>query len=128
MKYILGAIIAIILAVWGWFAYDPNVNMVLQNLTSNGTLTVPANYYLIDIVMENTTANSITGGLKVGTTSGGSDVVLGQAVGASSYLNVGSSISKKIFSSSSTTTLYIQAVTSWNSANVNIYFVFSKMK
>lgn len=96
--------------------------------TGNFTLTIPANCVLDGIVIINTTANAVTGGIKVGTTSGGTDVVAAQAVGANALVSVADvSILKRVFSISASQTLFIQAVTAWNSASLNVYFTYQTL-
>lgn len=105
-----------------------NLNSSLLTVTGNTTASIPAGYYIQDIIIENTTANIITGGLKVGTTSGGIDVIVALAVGANALVVIPDvTILQRIFSMSSNTTLYIQAVTLWNSASLNVYFVLRKV-
>lgn len=107
-------------------AYLPN--QYLQGITSATTFVIPAGYMIRNIVIYNNTGNAITGGLKVGTTLGGTDVVTSIAVNASSIVNVAdSSIAKRFFSKTSDTTIYIDAVVSWNSANVDIFIPCSKI-
>ena len=124
----VGLCIGAFLIKIGWFSYDPNPNIILQNLSSNSTALIPAGYYIGDIIFENTNGNAVTGGIKIGTTSGGTDVVFSQTVGANSLANLGSTLTKKIFSTGSSQTLFVQAVTSWNSASVNVYFMLFKLK
>ena len=97
-------------------------------VTGNTTVSIPAGCLIQDIVVQNTTANAVTGGIKVGTTNGGVDVVVALAVGANAlYAIPEATLLKRIFSMSSDTTLYIQTVTLWNSASLNIYFVLRKV-
>lgn len=91
-------------------------------LTANTTFTVPADCAIRTIWIVNSTTNAVTGGIRIGTTNGGSDVVTAQAVGASAMVKLADSdLSKSVFSTTEDTTLYIQAVTAWNSASVGIY-------
>lgn len=94
----------------------------LNTFTTNGTFSVPAAMAIESITFFNTTANAVTGGIKIGTTNGGIEVVVAQSVGASEIGVIkDAAILKNIFSGGSATTLYIQAVTAWNSASVNLY-------
>lgn len=90
---------------------------------------VTAKYAITHIFIENTTANAITGGLKIGTTAGATDVVAAQAVGANALIVISdASILKRLFNTGSTAqTIYFDAVTSWNSASINIYFKMQRM-
>lgn len=90
-------------------------------LTANTTIQIPFAHAIESITFVNNTANAVSGGIKIGTTNGGTDVVLMQAVGANAQVQVADAdILKKFFASNATTTLYIQAITSWNSANVSM--------
>lgn len=86
--------------------------------TDDFTLTVPAGYAIGTIYVLNKTANAITGGLKVGTTAGGTEVVTALTVGASAFTSVAPTIN--IFSATSTQTLFIRDVTAWNSASIDM--------
>jgi hypothetical protein len=89
--------------------------------TSNFTMTVPAGQQIIAIQLRETANNAITGGLKIGTTDGGTDVVTAQAVGALGNLVIAdAAILLKVFSISVDTTLYLQAVVAWNNASLNV--------
>lgn len=100
----------------------------IESLTADGTYAVPAGYRLESIVINNKTANAITGGLKIGTTAGGVDVVAAQAVAANAFLDVAdSAILKRVFSTIAVQTLYLRAVTAWNNANIDVYIRLSKL-
>lgn len=97
------------------------------NISSNATFTIPASFYIEHIIVENTTANAVLGGIKIGTTNGGSDVVSVFLCPGNSLQHIpDSSINKRVFSLSSSQTLYIQAVTLWNSATLSIHFIIRK--
>jgi hypothetical protein len=92
-------------------------------VTSDTTLAIPYGYAIAGIYIVNTTANAITGGLKIGTTAGATDVVAAQTVGANALVSVPYvDLLKRLFSMSVNQTLYIQAVSAWNSASITISF------
>lgn len=94
----------------------------LTTLSANGTFTVPAGMTIESIVFENTTANAVTGGIRIGSTNGGAEVVTAKAVGANEIVQVtNAELLIPVFSSSVQQILYIQAVTAWNSASVKCY-------
>ena len=94
--------------------------ITLTGQTANGTVTIPAGYQILSIVVRNTTANAITGGLRIGTTAGATDVVVALTVGASALTLVSdAAMLKRAFSVSSAQTLYLEAVVAWNSASIN---------
>ncbi|WP_027060545.1 hypothetical protein [Mesorhizobium loti] len=102
--------------------------MLVKNaVTANTTISVPAGWYIADIVFANTTANAVTGGVKIGTTSGATDVVAAQAIAGSAIGKVpDASILKTLFSRTAAQTLFIQTVTSWNGASVELSFKLRK--
>lgn len=96
--------------------------------TANTTFTVPAGWMVDDILISNSTANAVTGGVKVGTTNGGIDVVIAMTVGANFIGHVpDATILKRIFSTTVDTVLYIQAVTLWNSSSLDFRFVLKRV-
>lgn len=112
----------------GRYASDPASfsTVRLYATAANTTATVAKNAEIKRITIVNTTANAVTGGIKIGTTSGGTEVVVAQAVGANELVVIAdASILKRLFSTTASTTLYIQAVTSWNSASLNIYIEYT---
>lgn len=92
-----------------------------RGVTNNTTFVVPAKTFIKHILIINNTANSITGGVKIGTSSGGVDVVLAFAVGPNAVAHINdSALLKRIFSKTVSTTLYLQAVTAWNNTSIDI--------
>jgi hypothetical protein len=70
----------------------------------------------------------VTGGIRIGTTAGGADVVAAQAVAGNAIDTVAeANILKRVFSRTAAQTLHIQAVTAWNSASVELAFVMRKV-
>lgn len=107
--------------------FFPSSSSVLTAVTANTTFVVPAGYYIVNVLYQNTTANIVTGGVRVGTTDGGVDVVVALAIGANAIGAIpNATLLKQYFSSSVNTTLYIQTVTLWNSASLNLTFVMAK--
>lgn len=103
-------------------SHVPSLNSTISAVTENTTATIPAGHAIERIVIHNTTANIITGGVKIGTSDGATDVVVALAVGANHLDAVpDATILKKVFSMSVETTLFIQCITLWNSASLNIY-------
>lgn len=98
----------------------PRIN--LQGVTGNTTASVPAGYVIDDVFIQETAGNAVTGGIKIGTTSGGTQIVTSITVGANSFTRTlpGSLTTSGPFSPTAAQTIFIQAVSAWNSANVNI--------
>jgi hypothetical protein len=82
---------------------------------------IPANSYITEIIYSNAVAAAVTGGISIGTTANGTDVVAAQAVGSSALtFTPNASILKQPFSTTVSTPLNAAAVTAWNSTNVTI--------
>lgn len=100
----------------------------LAVVTANSALILPANAIIQQILIQNTTANAITGGLKFGSTAGATDIVAALAVGANGLVTVASAaLLKSFFSTSATQQIFIDAVVSWASASVNITIVYLQL-
>lgn len=87
-------------------------------LAAAGTVDIPQGARVRAIHVRNKTANAVTGGVKVGTTLGGTDVVAAGAVAASAvvtYLPLISAVN-----TAAVRTLYFDAVTAFNSAVLDI--------
>lgn len=94
-------------------------------ITANTACTLPAGAVIQQVIVQNTTGNVITGGLKFGTTAGATDIVAALAVGATSLNIVASAaILKPLFSTSATQQIFIDAVAAWNSASANIWILY----
>jgi hypothetical protein len=88
-----------------------------RNKTADFTVTIPEGWMVTRIYIRNDTANAVTGGIKVGTTAGGVDVLAAGAVAASAVVHYAPLIGA--YSASGARTLYVAAVTAWNSAQID---------
>ena len=96
---------------------------------ANTTAIVPAGYRIVAITFKETANHAVTGGVKIGTTSGGTDVVTAQAVTANaSGFVADASLLKTMFSMTTAQTLFIQPVSAWNSANVIFTLTLQKVQ
>jgi hypothetical protein len=87
---------------------------------------LPPSAVIDQIVIVNSTANAVTGGIAIGSTSGGADVVAAQACAANCTLAVAdSALLKRAVSATAPTQIFATAVTSWNSANVTVSVLYS---
>lgn len=91
--------------------------LLIQNVAAAGNVAIPQYARITDITVRNQTANAVTGGIKFGTTNGGTDVIAALAVAASV---VARDVSVLKTSYAAAGTLYFDAVTAWNSAVVDI--------
>lgn len=107
-------------------SYNPSLaKLEVLSAAAAGSVVLPISGYITSIVVTNTTANVITGGLKFGTTSGGVDIIATLGIGANALAFITDALFlKRIFSVSATQTIFYDAVTLWNSAvvNINIFY------
>jgi len=85
--------------------------------TANFTMALPADHEIKRIFIKNRTVNAITGGLRVGTSAAGTQIVTAQAVAASLQYSVAPTIPGILATDQ---ILYIETVTAWNSAKVDV--------
>lgn len=88
--------------------------------------TLPAKAYIQQIIFSNSVAAAVTGGVSIGTTANGTNIVAAQAVGASTDVATAQSaiLLPVPLTTGLATPLHAAAVTAWNSANVTITVVF----
>lgn len=104
----------------GLFSLQFIVPVAATSTTDYVIGTLPPSTYILNVYCSNTDAShGITGGINIGTTSGGSDVVAGAnfACGTSSVNFVTAAnldSTKRVFSITAGQTLHANAVTSWN--------------
>lgn len=98
-------------------------DIAVVGATGDSTPTLPAGYGMRWVYIRNNTANAVTGGIRIGTTGGGTDVVTALAVGANAYTGIAPTITGF---AATATTLHIEAVTSWNSANLDIIITLDR--
>lgn len=90
--------------------------------TTNFALTMPPKTYIQQIIFSNAVAAAVTGGISVGTTANGTNVVAAQAVGASTDVAVAQAaiLLPVPVTTGLGYTLNFAAVTAWNGANVTV--------
>jgi len=108
--------------------FGPNILFTTGTWTGTTSFQVgnlPVGTYIQHIIFSNSTANAVTGGIAVGTTSGGADVVAAQACGANCLVFVAdSALLKRVFSTTAQQAIFITPVTAGNNANVTATVVF----
>lgn len=97
--------------------------LYINQAQANATAVLPAGSVIEAITFRNKTANAVTGGIRVGTTNGGAEVVTAATVGANAFVQA--TVNAFTLSTSSQT-LYVQAVTSWNSAVVDVVIHYAR--
>lgn len=102
--------------------------LVTGTFTSNGTLVIPAGHSIRQVDLVETNNAAVTGGIKIGTTNGGIDVVVALPVAGLSIQSIlDATLIKRLFSMASTTTLYVQTVTLWNGASITVYVHLNRL-
>jgi hypothetical protein len=98
---------------------------VAAGTTSFGIGLLPKGAFIDQIIVKNLTANAVTGGIAIGSSSGAADIVAAQACAANALTHVADvSILKRVVSDTTDTPLFATAAGAWNSANVTISIVF----
>lgn len=111
---------------------NQSIGMNKVQLTAVGSAStaavIAANGYIDQIIIANTTANAVTGGLKIGSTSGATDICAALTVGANALFTVTDALLlKRFFSSTVSQTLFMDAVAAWNGALLNITVVWGQL-
>jgi hypothetical protein len=99
----------------------------VQTGTTNVVLgTLPAGAYVSSIIVVNSTANAVTGGIAFGTTANGTNIVAALTCAANCVAAAPGNavLAGSAFSATATTSLNAAAVTAWNNANVTITVVY----
>lgn len=148
IQFASGTYAAMALAYWNTFVplYTTNENQLyvtdasgiphpvgeprieLAATVANTTASIPAGYCIADVFMRETANHAVTGGIRIGTSAGGTQIVASIAVGALSFTRTlpGTLTTSGPFSATVAQTIYIETVTAWNSASVNIIIPLKK--
>jgi len=95
---------------------------------ANSQAFLPPNCMLESVTFFNTTANAVTGGIDMGTTNGGTDILSATAVGANGKVVVsGSQLSKQLFSETAFQQIFFTAHTGWNSAALDVSYNYIQL-
>jgi hypothetical protein len=99
-------------------------------LPSSGTTdivgpTLPAGAYLQQIIVSDIVASTVTGGLAIGTTANGTDIVAALTTNANGVNFVtDANLKLRVFSATAPQVIHVAPVTSSNGANLNMTFVY----
>jgi hypothetical protein len=94
-------------------------------MVANGTIVIPQGAVVRRIYIRNKTANAVTGGIRVGTTATGVDVHATIAVAGSAVLSALPLI--EAINLAAARTLYVEAVTAWNSASLDVVIEYQDL-
>lgn len=107
------------------FTVGPQIGSIVFNgLTANGQIgTLPASAYIREIIVENLTANAVTGGVGVGKTAAATDIVTALTCAASCLTFVtDANLKLRVFTTAQP--IFVSAVTAINSAILNVTVVY----
>jgi len=94
----------------------------ISGTTANTDTVIPAKFRIVSIVFNETSGNAV-GDISVGITSGGTDIINADTVGASALVD--GAIGTSIFSTTSSQIIYITSST-WGSGVVDTYIRMEK--
>lgn len=98
-------------------SHVPVSRKLVTTLTANGTIALPALADVRRIYFEETAGGSVTGGLRVGTSAAGTQLVTAQAIAAGALVSLVPTVNALLKTAQ---VLYIEAVTAWAAASVNV--------
>lgn len=99
-------------------------------ITGNTTFVLPAGEMLIGLYIRNHTSNTITDGVRIGTSPGIGDVMDQQLIGANSIIDpgvTGPKLLKTLFSMEHDQTLYFEARGAWNGASLDVDWYYARV-
>ena len=96
----------------------------IATLTANGQIVLPAGVMLRRIYFRNRTASAVTGGIRIGTSAGGTQIVTAQAIAANAIVSVLPTIENY---QATAQTLFVEAVTAWNGAQVDVFVQYEEI-
>lgn len=93
-------------------------------IANDSTIFIPGPFHILIFDIDETSGNAITGGLNVGSTAAGTDIISGVAVAGSAYFAVAdAALLKRSFKAG--TTLFLTPGSSWNSASINLTLIIA---
>lgn len=98
--------------------------ITLSGISTNTNSIIPENYRIVSIVFEELSGNN-AGDISVSTSTGGNDIVSGETVNSNELID--STLLKTIFSTTDSTTIYIES-TDWGNSSVNVFIRIEKFR
>lgn len=102
---------------------DDRIVIRMTAVTEDTTFVVPAGYRINSIDIINTTANAVTGGVNIGTSAAGAQIVSAAAVGANAIVTT--TLVGRLFAAQQTA--YVSAGSSWNSASLTLIVILDQI-
>jgi hypothetical protein len=99
------------------------------NTTTTNSPTLPAGAYIHNIVLAETAGTAVSGGVKIGTTAGGTDIVAAQAVAGNALVTItDASLLKRSFGTGpapAVQQIFFGAVTAFSPSVLNVSIMYS---
>lgn len=87
---------------------------------------LPPSAYIQAVIAQETSGRTMSFGVKLGTTAGGTDIISGMNVTSFSLTNAADvSFAKRVFSQTQAQAVFLDAVTAWNGASVVLTILYS---
>ncbi len=105
------------------------IQLVSPGLTAAySQIYLPVNTFINAVLIQETAGNAVTGGLKFGTTLAASDIANAVTVAANANVAItDAKLSKRFFPNFAPQQVFVDAVTGWNNANVNLTFIIGQL-
>lgn len=116
--------------------YTPGPNLfsliqqtMLANTTATtSTITLPANAFIVGIILQETAGNAVTGGVNIGNATSATAYASAVTLGANAAVSVADSALTRVYPATTPTSaqkILVAAQSAWNSASVNITILYS---
>jgi hypothetical protein len=116
------------------FTPGPNLfSLIQQTMLANttattSTITLPANAFIVGIILQETAGNAVTGGVNIGNATSATAYASAVTLGANALVSVADSALTRVYPATTPTSaqkILVAAQTSFNSASVNITILYS---
>lgn len=109
----------------GYLLESPYQTVVAKGLTAASTVVLPPSTFIQQIIVEEDSGGTMTGGIRIGTQANGTEVMLATAVAANSLATVeDTSMGTRAFSRTLPQTLHISSSGSFGYGQVNVTVVY----
>lgn len=102
--------------------------MTANTTASTSTITLPANAFIVGIVIQESAGNAVTSGLNIGNATSATAYASAVTVGANALVSVADSALTRVYPATTPTKaeqILLAAAGSWNSANLNVTIFYA---
>lgn len=116
------------------YTIGPNLfSLIQQTMLANttattSTITLPANAFIVGIILQETAGNAVTGGVNIGNATSATAYASAVTLGANALVSVADSALTRVYPATTPTSaqkILVAAQSAWNSASVNITILYS---